>query len=225
MAFYTPTAPWGQPASGKPIHPAPLLLPAFCCSLSCGSRGQIKMTPPACELQQLASISETVFPGKRRQFGLFWRGWKAFTSREWLLIPLSVYLHSEESEEVGLAGQKWEESSSATVAVTTAQMSASKEPELPVTVETEWQWLTLLKHKHLDPPPQSKVCLWRSGDFNIEQNPDKGHISESWLYFSPPVFFSIFPCFCFSLLESPHVLAKMRRTEGREAEGKQAVWE
>lgn len=107
----------------------------------------------------------------------------------------------------------------------TAQMSASKEPEVPVTVETEWQWLTLLKHKHLDPPPQSKVRLWRSGDFNIEQNPDRGHISESWLYFSPPVFFSIFPCFCFSLLESPHVLAKMRRMEGREAEGKQAVWE
>lgn len=58
-------------------------------------------------------------PRQAETIWLFWRGWKAFTSREWLLIPLSVYLHSEESEEVGLAGQKWEESSSATVAVTT----------------------------------------------------------------------------------------------------------
>ena len=46
MALYTPTAPWGQPAFGKPIHPAPLLLPAFCCSLPHGSSGQIEMTPP-----------------------------------------------------------------------------------------------------------------------------------------------------------------------------------
>lgn len=64
------------------------------------------MTPPACELQLLANISETIFPGKRSRFGLFWGGRKASTSRGRLLIPFSVYLHGEESEEVGLAGQK-----------------------------------------------------------------------------------------------------------------------
>lgn len=151
-------------------------------------------------VSSLASISETVFPGKRSRLTCFGEGGKAPKAEDDCgLIPLSVYLYSD-SEEVDLGGQKSQQSSIATVTVTAGIMHGWV---LLRSLNSQLLWrrrVAMSDPCHVQAPWSTSPRLTKeAGGFlkvrrrfqllkNVEQKPDKDCISKSWLYFSPHLF-------------------------------------